>query len=162
LTNEKHEFSGGWRAAKRAGRQAALQDGPVGCTLRRAGGCTLNWVAEKGGPKDFHFLQAGPSLSASSRTVLLSSPPFCLLCSPPKIYVFHLETRPSSPPGPPALQFVLSRAVNAVNTPLTHRCQTCGRDFHGRIGLISHALIGLIVAVVIFEYEPTNNIVQYL
>ena len=30
------------------------------------------------------------------------------------------------------------RADNAVDTPLTHRCQTCGRDFRARIGLISH------------------------
>ena len=28
--------------------------------------------------------------------------------SPPKIHVFQLETRPSSPPGPPAFQLVLS------------------------------------------------------
>jgi len=31
-----------------------------------------------------------------------------------------------------------ARADNAVNTPLTHRCQTCGRDFQARIGPISH------------------------
>jgi len=31
-----------------------------------------------------------------------------------------------------------ARADNAVNTPLTYRCQTCGRDFHARIGLMSH------------------------
>ena len=39
--------------------------------------------------------------------VQLTGPPCCatcwpgLLCSPPKIHVIHLETRPSSPPGPP-------------------------------------------------------------
>ena len=35
LPNEKHEFSTGWQAAqkRRAGRQAALQNWPVGCTL---------------------------------------------------------------------------------------------------------------------------------
>jgi len=32
-----------------------------------------------------------------------------------------------------------ARADNAVKTPLTHpRCQSCGRDIHARIGLISH------------------------
>ena len=31
-----------------------------------------------------------------------------VLCSPPKVHVFHLETQFSSPPGPPALQLVLS------------------------------------------------------
>jgi len=31
-----------------------------------------------------------------------------------------------------------ARADNAVNAPLTHRCQTCGRDFHARISLIPH------------------------
>jgi len=30
-----------------------------------------------------------------------AGPPFCLQCSPLKVHVFHLETRPSSPPGPP-------------------------------------------------------------
>jgi len=31
-----------------------------------------------------------------------------------------------------------ARADNAVNMPLIHQCQTCGRDFHVHIGLISH------------------------
>jgi len=40
-----------------------------------------------------------------------SGPSFCPVqpASPPKIHVFHLETRPSSPAGPPALQLVLSK-----------------------------------------------------
>ena len=35
--------------------------------------------------------------------------PCVQLANPRKIYVFHLETRPSSLPGPPALRFVLSK-----------------------------------------------------
>ena len=31
------------------------------------------------------------------------------------------------------------RAANAANNPPTHWCQTCGRGFHARIGLISHS-----------------------
>jgi len=93
---------------RRAGRQAALQDGPVVCTLRRAGGLHSKLGCEKGRPKDCPFLQPAQPLPQPA------GPPFCaarrpaLLCSPPKVHVFHSETRPSSPPGPPALQLVVS------------------------------------------------------
>jgi len=83
---------------RRAGRQAALQGGPVGCTLR--------WAAEKGGPEGCPFLQpAGSPFCTARWPVLLSS---MQPASPPTVHVFHLETRSSSPPGPPALQLVLS------------------------------------------------------
>ena len=32
-----------------------------------------------------------------------------------------------------------ARAANAANIPPTHWCQTCGRGFHARIGLIGHS-----------------------
>jgi len=99
LPNEKDHmnFPGAGKLHRRASWQAALQDGLLGCTLRR--------VAEKDGPEGCPFLQAAPSFSAAHRTALFCSPPFCLLCSLSKILVFHLETWPSSPPAP---QLVLS------------------------------------------------------
>ena len=91
---------------RRAGQQAALQDGSVGCTLRlhRPASCTLSLATERGGLEGYPFLQASPSFSADRPFVQPAGPSFCLLCRPPKIHVFHLETRPS---GPPALQLVL-------------------------------------------------------
>ncbi len=31
-----------------------------------------------------------------------------------------------------------TRALNTVDMPPTHWCQTCGRGFHANIGIISH------------------------
>jgi len=51
----------------RAGRQAALLDRPVGCTL--------SWAVEKKGwAEGYPFLQAGPTFSATRRTAVLCSP----------------------------------------------------------------------------------------
>jgi len=61
---------------------------------------------EKGGPEGCPFVQLALSFSAARRPTLLSSvQPVSL----PKVHVFHLETRPSSPPGPLAFQLVLSQ-----------------------------------------------------
>ena len=89
LPNEKHAFSMGWRA---------------GMLHYRTG----QWAA--------HY--SGLQKRAGQRVVLFCSPPrpfvqyaglpYCLLRSPLKIHIFHLETRPSKPPGPLALQLVLS------------------------------------------------------
>ena len=71
-------------------------------------GCTLNWAAEKGGPEGCPFVQPIPPFSVAR--------PFVQCTGPLKIHVFHLETRPSSPSGPPALQLVLSQAVIITKT----------------------------------------------
>jgi len=103
LPNEKHEFSAGWRAAQKGG--------PLGCTLRRAGGLHIKLGCGKGRGGGLHF--------STARPVLFRSPPDCFFvqpalvssvqhASPPKVHVFHLETRTSSLPVPPALQLVLS------------------------------------------------------
>ena len=90
LPNAKHKSSAGWRAAHKAGRQTALQARPVGCTLlRRAGKLHIKLDSGKGRAGGLPFSAA--------------CPPFYLLCSQPKVHVFHLETFfiwPSSPPGP--------------------------------------------------------------
>jgi len=73
------------------GWQAALQDGPVSCTLRQTGGLHSKLDCRKG--------QAGGlPFSAARRTAFL--------CSPPKVHVFHLKTRPSSLPGPPTISVI--------------------------------------------------------
>jgi len=83
---------------RRAGRQAVLQDGPVGCTLRRA---------------DRMHIKLGCNKRAGRRAALFfrpacpfpqpATPPFCATCQlallssvqPAKNSFFHLETRPS-------------------------------------------------------------------
>jgi len=55
---------------RRAGRQAVLQDVPVGCTVG------LSWSAEKSGPEGCPFLQsAKSSLFSFGNTVLPPGPP---------------------------------------------------------------------------------------
>jgi len=103
-------FLGAGELHRRAGRQAALQDGPVGCTLKRAGGLHIKLGCRKG-------LAGGLPLSAG-RPVLFRSPPdrpfvqpagppFCLLCSPPARRKFSFFIWKHSPPAHPArrLQF---------------------------------------------------------
>jgi len=87
--------------------------GPVGCTKRRSSGLWKRAVpaAKKGQPSGPPFSAAqsnvhpvGPPLCAAHWPVLLCSlraRPSVQLASPRKIHVFHLATRPSSPPGPP-------------------------------------------------------------
>ena len=104
---------------RRAGRQSALQDCPVGCTLRWAGGLLIKLGYRNGRSGGLLFSEPTPPYSqparspfcAARRPALLS----CLLCSPPTVHVFHSETRPSSPPGPQALQLVLSRKFSIIS-----------------------------------------------
>jgi len=73
--NEKRELLAGSTEDRRAGQPDAQKGSP----------------AEKGGPEGCRFLQPAPPFSAG--------PPFCafcLLCCPPKVHVFHLETQPSN------------------------------------------------------------------
>jgi len=53
LPNEKHELSAGYRAA--------LQDGPVSCTLRRAGGLHIKLGCGKGRAGGMPFSAAHPA-----------------------------------------------------------------------------------------------------
>jgi len=86
---------------RRAGQQTALQNGPVGCTLRQAGGLHIKLGCGKG--------RVGGLPFSAARSALFRSPPDRLFVQPallssvqydslPKVHVFHLETRPSSPP----------------------------------------------------------------
>jgi len=71
--------------------------------LHRRAGCTTGWASwlhsklgyRKGGPESYPFLQPAPPFFAARRLALLS---FVQPASPTKGYIFHLETRPSSPP----------------------------------------------------------------
>jgi len=100
----------------RAGRQAALQDRPVGCTL--------SWAAEKGGPEGCPFLQPTPPFSADRLFVQPAGPPFCLLCSPPAPRKFTFFIWKHSPPACPALQSVLSLR-NGLTVACGHFCSVC-------------------------------------
>jgi len=96
LPNEKHEFSTGWRAAQKGG--------PAGCTPGQASGLHIKLAYGKGWARGLPFSAARPALFHNLPDRLFVQPaslPFCLQCSPPKVHVFHLETRPSSPSGPP-------------------------------------------------------------
>jgi len=77
---------------RRAGRQAAQQDRPVGCTLGRAGGLHIKLSYRKGLAGGLPFSAARPA----RLFVQPAGPPFCLQYSPLKVHVFHLETRPSN------------------------------------------------------------------
>ena len=84
------------------GLWAALQDWLVGYTLERVGRLHIKLGCVKG--------RVGGLPFSASRPALFRSPParpsVCVARQP--IHVFHLETWPSSPAGPPALQLVLS------------------------------------------------------
>jgi len=79
----------------------------VDCTLRGASGLHIKLGCGKravrraalfcSSPRPFSQ-PAAPPFSAARRPSLLA----CLLCSPPTVHVFHLETWPSSTPGPPS------------------------------------------------------------
>jgi len=86
---------------RRVGRQAALQDWLVGCTLRGPAGCGKGW---SGG---LPFSAAHPALFRSPPHRLFVQPALlsCLLCSPSTVHIFQLETWPSSPPDPPTWVF---------------------------------------------------------
>jgi len=73
----------------------AAQKGRLACcTTGRASGLHIRLGCGKGRARGLPFSAARPF-------VQYAGPPFCFLCSPPKIHVFHLETRPSSPLGTP-------------------------------------------------------------
>ena len=93
LPNEKHAFFVGWRAGMlhyRTGQWAAHYSG-----LQKRAGQRI-------------VLFCSPPFTAACPFVQYAGLPFCLLRSPSKIHIFHLDTRPSKPPGPLALQLVLS------------------------------------------------------
>ena len=99
----KNKFSTGWGDAQK-GR-------PSDCTTGRASGLHIKLGCGKRRAGGLPFSAAHPALFYSQPDLLFVQPvgpPFCLLCSPSKVHVFHLETRPPSLPGPPALQLVLS------------------------------------------------------
>jgi len=88
---------------RRAGRQAALQDRPVGCILRQAGGLYIKLGCRNGRARGLPFSAVRLAIFRSPPDRLFvqaAGLPFCLLCSLSKVNVFQ-ETRPSSPPGPP-------------------------------------------------------------
>jgi len=70
LPNEKFAFSVGCLLHKRAGRQNALQDGSVGCTLSRAGGLHNKLdCREKSGPEGCSFVQPKNFFRVQSTTL---------------------------------------------------------------------------------------------
>jgi len=107
----------GWRAVfpneRREFRRAALE------TEGRAGGLHKNAV-QRAFPQP-----TGPPLCAANRPILLCSlppRPSVQFASPQKFHVIHLEKRPSSPPGPPAVRLVLSH--NYVTLAMYPECST--------------------------------------
>jgi len=92
---------------RRAGWQVALQDWPVGCTLRGAGGLHIKLCCGKGRSGGLPisaarpFSQpAAPLLCAARWPALLS----CLLCSPADSSRFsfgNMALQPARPAGPP-------------------------------------------------------------
>jgi len=78
-------FSRAGELHRRACRQAALQDGPVGCTLRRAGGLYIKLGCGKGWAGGLPCFSASPPFFAARWTAFLCSPParpsvFCVAC----------------------------------------------------------------------------------
>jgi len=60
---------------RRGGRQAALQDWPVGFTLRGAGGLHIKLGCRKGRSGGLPFSEPAPPFFAARRTAFLCSPP---------------------------------------------------------------------------------------
>jgi len=86
---------------RRAGRQGTLHNGPEGYILRQAGGLHVKLGCGNGLTGGLPFSATRPAVFRSPLDRIFMQPtgsPFCLLCSPPKINVFYLETRPSSLP----------------------------------------------------------------
>jgi len=99
----------------------AQNGGPAGCTTgrasglhkRRTGGLHIKLCCRKRRTGGLHInlgcrkRRAGGQPNSAGWPVLFRSQqdrPFVQPAGQPKIHVSHLETRPSSPPGPPALQ----------------------------------------------------------
>jgi len=77
-------FPGAGDLHRRAGQQAALQDGLVGCTLRQAGGLHIKLCCRKGQAGGLPFSPGRPVLFRSPPDhpfVQPAGPPFCLLCN---------------------------------------------------------------------------------
>jgi len=83
---------------ERAGRQAALQDGPVGCTLRRTLGLHIKLGCGKGRARALLFSAACPALfrSPSARPSV-----FCAACQPDENSRFSFGNTALQPAGPP-------------------------------------------------------------
>ena len=93
---------------RRASREAALQNWPVGCTLGGPVGCTLNWAAGKSGREGCPFLQPAPPFFAVRRTAFLCSPPArpSVLSSvqpadSSRFSFGNMALQPARPTGPP-------------------------------------------------------------
>ena len=132
LPNEKHEFSGGWRTAQKGGSAGCTKDRASGLHIKT--GCTLIWAAEKGRLEGCPFLQASPSFA----TTCCAGPLLCSLparpsvvCSLPKIHVYHLETRPSGLSG---LKLVLS-TVSVWACIFSTICDSANPTSGGRLGI---------------------------
>ena len=101
-----------------AGRQAAQQDRPVGCTL--------SWPIENGGPEGRLFSQSAPPFSATRRTAFLCSPPDL-----PSVFSAARQSAESScfSFGNTALQ--LARPSRPAGPPISviHVRATFGHDF---------------------------------
>jgi len=83
---------------RRVGWQAALQDGPVGCTSRQAGVLHIKLGCKKGQDGGLPFSQ-----SSACWIALLCSPPFCLESSmqPTDGSRFSFGNTTLCPAGPP-------------------------------------------------------------
>jgi len=98
-------------------RRPALLCSPPFSAVRRPLCCAARqpalWCSQPARPLVQH---AGLSVVQLNTNVQPTGPPWCPArslvqpASPLQIHVFELETRPSSPPGPPALRLVLSVA----------------------------------------------------
>ena len=95
---------------RRAGRQAALQDWPVGCILRGASGMHIKLGCGKGRSGGLPFSAARPALFRSPPHRLFmqpAGPPFCLVfCAARRQFTFF--TWKHGLPARPALQLVSS------------------------------------------------------
>ena len=109
LPNEKHEFSGGWRAAQKGGL--------AGYTTKQASGLHIKLGRGKGRAIGLPFSAVCPALFRSPPDHLFVQPaPLSSVQStiPPKVHIFHLVIWASSPL---ALQLVLSRVRLGLGLP---------------------------------------------
>ena len=96
-------FSNTVTFCKYAGRQAALHDGPVGCTV--------SWAAEKGGPESCPFLQPAPPFSAARRPALLSS---VQSAESLRFSFRNTSFQPARPAGPPISVIHMIKPISQI------------------------------------------------